>query len=297
MRSCRLMVWSVWCAVMLTRLESAVLAQAPVDQSSLAQPAGPIDSMLASVGIDQRLGEQVPLDLEFRDEAGETVRLADLMHGRPVVLSLVYYQCPMLCGEVLNGLLKSSQAVPFVIGKDYDVLTVSFDPRETPELAAHKKAAFVKRYRRPGAEQGWHFLVGDAVPIERLAASVGFRYRFDEASNQFAHGAGIVVLTPEGQMSRYFYGIDYPPTNLRLALVESAAGKIGSPVDQFLLLCFHYDPATGRYGLAISRLLKSSGVATLLVLGTFLALMIRRERRMPRLMPLAPRPASEDAFR
>ena len=155
----------------------------------------------------------------------------------------------------------------------------------------------MKRYRRPGAEEGWHFLVGDAPAIERLAESVGFRYRYDEASNQFAHGAGIVVLTPEGQVSRYFYGIDYPPASLRLALVESAAGKIGSPVDQFLLLCFHYDPATGRYGLAIARLLKWSGCATLLVLGTYLLLMIRRERRMPRLMPLAPQQAAEDAFR
>jgi protein SCO1 len=186
--------------------------------------------------------------------------------------------------------------VQFVIGKDYDVLTVSFDPQETPALAKDKKAAFVKRYRRAGAEEGWHFLVGDAPSIERLAASVGFRYRYDEPSNQFAHGAGIVILTPEGQVSRYFYGIDYPPTNLRLALVESAAGKIGTPVDQFLLLCFHYDPATGRYGFAIARLIKLSGCVTLLVLGTFLLLMFRRERRMPRLMPLAPRPAAEDSL-
>jgi protein SCO1/2 len=295
MKSCRSILWVFFCALLLA-LESAAPAQSPVDQTSLAQVAGPIDSMLNSVGIDQRLGAQVPLDLEFRDEQGQTVRLADLMHGRPVVLSLVYYRCPMLCGEVLNGLLKSSQAVPFVIGQDYDVLTVSFDPQETPALARDKKAAFVKRYRRPGAEQGWHFLVGDQAPIEQLAASVGFRYRYDEPSNQFAHGAGIVVLTPEGQVSRYFYGIDYPPTNLRLALVESAAGKIGSPVDQFLLLCFHYDPATGRYGLAIARLLKWSGCATLLVLGTYLLLMYRRERRMPRLVPLAPQQAAEDLF-
>jgi len=296
MRFCRSIVWLVFVALLVSRLESSAGAQSPVDQTSLAEVAGPIDSMLKNVGIDQRLGAQVPLELEFRDEEGQTVRLADLMHGRPVVLSLVYYRCPMLCGEVLNGLLKSSQAVQFVIGKDYDVLTVSFDPQETPALAKDKKAAFVKRYRRPGAEQGWHFLVGDPTPIEQLAASVGFRYRYDEASNQFAHGAGIVVLTPDGKVSRYFYGIDYPPTSLRLALVESAAGKIGSPVDQFLLLCFHYDPATGRYGLAIARLLKISGCATLLVLGTFLLVMFRRERRMPRLMPLAPRPAAEDLF-
>jgi protein SCO1/2 len=296
MRVCRSIVWLVFVALLVSRLEPSARAQSPVDQTSLAEVAGPIDSMLKNVGIDQRLGAQVPLELEFRDEEGQTVRLADLMHGRPVVLSLVYYRCPMLCGEVLNGLLKSSQAVQFVIGKDYDVLTVSFDPQETPALAKDKKAAFVKRYRRPGAEQGWHFLVGDQRPIEQLAASVGFRYRYDEPSNQFAHGAGIVVLTPDGKVSRYFYGIDYPPTSLRLALVESAAGKIGSPVDQFLLLCFHYDPATGRYGLAIARLLKISGCATLLVLGTFLLVMFRRERRMPRLMPLAPRPAAEDLF-
>ena len=160
--------------------ESPAAGQSAVDQTSLAQVAGPIDSMLNDVGIDQRLGAQVPLELEFRDEKGQTVRLADLMHGRPVVLSLVYYRCPMLCGEVLNGLLKSSQAVQFVIGKDYDVLTVSFDPEETPALAAEKKAAFVSRYRRPGAEQGWHFLVGDAPRSSNWPQSVGFRYRYDE---------------------------------------------------------------------------------------------------------------------
>ncbi len=179
----RFPIWMIclpWCTV--------ALAQSPVDQSALAKPARPIDnSLLTSVGIDQRLGTQIPLDLEFRDEQGKTVRLADLLHGKPIVLSLVYYRCPLLCGEVLNGLLKSSQAVPYVIGQDYDVWTVSFDPEETPQLAAQKKANFVHKYRRPGAEEGWHFLVGDAVPIERLAASVGFRYRYDEPSKQFAH--------------------------------------------------------------------------------------------------------------
>lgn len=297
MRLWPLILRLVFCAGLLAQVESSAVAQSPVDQTSQAQAAGPVDRMLDGVGIDQRLGAQVPLDLEFRDETGKTIRLADLMRGRPVVLSLVYYRCPMLCGEVLNGLLKSSQAVPFVIGNEYDMFTVSFDPQETSALAAEKKSVFVKRYRRPGAEQGWHFLVGDAPSIESLATSVGFRYRYDDSSNQFAHGAGIVVLTPEGKVSRYFYGIEYPPNDLRLALVESAAGKIGSPVDQFLLLCFHYDPATGRYGLAIARLLTWSGGATLLALGTFLVVMFRRERRMPRLMPLAPQPVEGDSFR
>ncbi len=257
-----------------------------------AQTPGPMGSILKNVGIDQRLGAEVPLDAEFRDEKGNTIRLGDLLRGKPVVLALVYYRCPMLCGEVLNGLLKTSQAVPYVIGQDYDVWTVSFDPEETPELAAQKKSAFVKKYRRPGAEEGWHFLVGDAAPIEQLAEAVGFRYRYDEASKQYAHGAGIVVLTPDGHVSRYFYGIEYPPTDMRLALVESGQGKVGSPVDQFLLLCFHYDPATGRYGLAISRLIKASGILTLVSLGTFWFFMIRRERRMPRLTPLMPEPGS-----
>jgi protein SCO1 len=254
------------------------------------QAAAPIGGWLKDVGIEQRLGAEVPLDLEFRDEQGKTIRLRDLLHGKPVVLSLVYYRCPLLCGEVLNGFLKTSQAVPYVIGQDYDVWTVSFDPEETPELAAQKKAAFVGKYRRPGAEQGWHFLVGDAEPITQLAESVGFHYRYDEPSKQFAHGAGIVVLTPDGHVSRYFYGIEYPPTDLRLALVESGQGKVGSRVDQFLLLCFHYDPTTGRYGLAISRLIKASGLLTLLALGTFWFFMIRRERRMPRLTQLGAEP-------
>jgi protein SCO1/2 len=266
--------------VLLACLAAGVAAQSP-------------SSILPQVRLDQNLDAQLPLDLEFRDEAGKSVRLGDYFSTRPVVLTLVYYRCPMLCNEVLSGLLKTSQAVPFVIGHEYDVLTISIDPSETSELAAQKKESYVRKYRRAGADAGWHFLVGDQESIDRVTKAVGFRYRYDPASGQFAHAAGIVVLTPAGRLSRYFYGIDYPPGDLRLALVESSAGKIGSPVDQILLLCFHYDPATGKYGLIIARAIQLAGLATLLVLGTFLTVMFRRERRLSRLVRQAGAPAGE----
>ena len=212
------------------------------------------------------------------------MRLGDFFGERPVILTLVYYRCPLLCNQVLNGLLKSSQGIPLVIGQDYDVVTVSFDERESPELAAEKKAGYVAKYRRAGAASGWHFLTGRKASIAALTAAVGFSYRYDEASDQFAHASGILVLTPGGRISRYFYGIDYLPRDLRLGLVESAAGRIGSPVDRILLLCYHYDPLTGRYGLAIARLLRFGGLATLAALGSFLFVQFRRERRLTRLV-------------
>ena len=264
--------------------------------SAAAEPPGQAPGILRGVGIDQRLGDSVPLDLEFRNEAGGRVRLGDYFGSRPVVLTLVYYRCPLLCNQVLNGVLKSSQAIPLAIGKDYDVVTVSFDDRESSALAGEKKAGYVAKYRRDGAAEGWHFLTGDKASIEVLTAAVGFSYRYDADSDQFAHASGIMVLTPEGRLSRYFYGIDYSPQDLRLGLVESASNHIGSPVDRILLLCYHYDPLTGRYGLAIARLLRVAGVATLAGLGTFLVVMIRRERRLVRLTaPPAALPAAPGA--
>jgi len=239
----------------------------------------PVETIVQNVGIDQRLNTQLPLDLKFKDETGRDVQLREYFNKKPVVLTLVYYQCPMLCTQVLNGFLKSSQAIKFQIGDDYDVVTVSFDPRETPDLAAAKKKIYVRSYRRPGAEEGWHFLTGDQKSIETLAAAVGYRYKFDERSQQYAHGSGIIVLTPDGRTSRYLYGIDYHPNDLRLALVESAAGKIGSPVDQILLLCFHYDPRTGKYGLLISRVLQFFGSLTAIALGSAVWVMRRQERQ------------------
>lgn len=235
--------------------------------------------MVSRVGIDQKLGAQVALELTLRDEHGRTVRLGDYFHSQPVVLTLVYFRCPMLCNQVLNGVLKTSQAVPLEMGRDYQVISVSIDPKETPEMAADKKEQYVKRYRRGGAADGWHFLTADQATIDSIAETVGFRYQYDPRTDQYAHGSGIMVLTPDGHLSRYLYGIDYHPTDLRLALVESSAGSIGSPVEQFLLLCYHYDPATGKYGFLIHRVIQLAGSATVLGLGVFLVRMYRQERQ------------------
>ncbi len=249
-------------------------------------PAGstPSADLLRDVGIEQHLDAELPLDAVFRDETGHEVKLGDYFGDQPVVVALVYYRCPMLCTQVLNGFLKSSQAVPLEIGRDYQVVTVSFDPRETPELAAEKKASYVRAYRRDSAAQGWHFLTGNRKSIDRLTEAVGFNYRFDPKSDQFAHASGIVLATPDGRLSRYFYGIEYSPDDLRLGLVEASTGRIGLLVDQVLLLCFHYDPLTGKYGLVIADALRMAGVLTVILLGSFLIVMYRRERRRPQLL-------------
>jgi protein SCO1/2 len=260
---------------------SHVRAQRPFAASEYHTPAdqGQVAAMVSQIGIDQQLGKQLPLDLDLRDESGKTVSLGKFFHQKPVVLLLVYYRCPMLCTQVLNGFLKSSQAVKLTIGRDFEVVTVSFDPRETAELAAEKKAAYVRAYRREGAESGWHFLTGSEDSIKRLTESVGFRYRYDARSDQFAHASGIVVATPQGKLSRYLYGIEYEPTNLRLALVESGENRIGSAVDKVLLLCFHYDPLTGKYGVVIANVIKAAGSLTVLFIGGLLISMYRLERR------------------
>jgi protein SCO1/2 len=247
--------------------------------TAAAQQRIAVKDLARRIGLDQRLGEQVPLDLTFKNARGETIRLADLVHDRPVILSLVYFRCPMLCTQVLNGVLKTSQSLSLDLGDDYDIISVSIDPRETSEQAAKKKERYVASYRRDGADRGWHFLTGEQTQIERLAAAVGYRYEYDPRSDQYAHPSGIVVLTPTGRIARYYYGIDYPPRDVRLGLVESSAGSIGTPVDQILLLCFHYDPATGKYGLVISRVLQAAGTATALALGGYLLAMYRIERR------------------
>jgi len=241
----------------------------------LAEDARP--PLLRSVGIDQRLDAQLPLDLALRDETGRIVPLREYLGRKPVILTLVYYRCPMLCTQVLNGLVASLKVLPFDVGNQFDVLTVSFDPRETPALAAAKKAATLERYPRPGAAQGWHFLTGDETSLARLTAAVGFRYAYDPALGQYAHASAIVVLTPEGRISRYFYGVEYSPRDLRLGLVEASANRIGSPIDQVLLFCYHYDPATGKYGALVMNLVRAGGAVTVLVLGTLLVLMRRRD--------------------
>lgn len=226
-----------------------------------------LPQQLQTVGIDQKLGEQLPLDAEFKNENGEIVKLASLFNQKkPVVLALVYYECPMLCNEVLNGLTGSLKGIGFDAGKDFDVVAISFDARENdkPDLAKNKRASYLRRYERAGAENGWHFLTGTQGEIDRVTQAVGFKYQFDEKTNQFAHAGGVMVVTPDGKMSRYLYGIDYAPKDLKFALMESSEGKIGNVADQLFLYCFHYDPANGKYGLAILRAMRLAAVATVL---------------------------------
>jgi protein SCO1/2 len=247
--------------------------------ASSALPAGQRPAALRDVGYDQRLGERVPLDLALRDETGAAVRLGDVLGGRPAVLSLVYYECPMLCTLTLNGLVGALRAVPFEPGRDFSLVTVSFDARERPEQALLRKRAYLARYKKPGAEKGWRFLTGDAEPLQRLTQAVGFRYAWDAETRQFAHPAGVVVLTPEGRIARYLYGVEYAPKDLRLGIVEASQGRVGSPVDRLLLYCYQYDPTRGRYGAVVMRIVRTAGVLTVVALGGFVALALRRERR------------------
>jgi len=246
--------------------------------AAFAQPAQERPRILRDVGYDQRLGEQVPLDLVFRDESGRDVPLRSLFRGKPVVLSLVYYECPMLCTLTLNGLQSALSVLSFDVGREFDVVTVSFEPKETPALAAASKKAYLARYRRPGAAEGWHFLTGGAEAIGALTGAVGFRYAWDAETRQYAHPAGLVVLTPEGRIARYMYGMEYAPRDLRLALVEASQRRIGNPVDAVLLYCYQYDPMRGRYAASIMRLVRLGGILTVLALGGFILASLRRER-------------------
>jgi protein SCO1/2 len=247
--------------------------------ASLAETHEVRPALLRNVGLEQRLYAQLPLALEFRDETGKAVQLGEYFSAKPVILILDYYQCPRLCPLVLDGLLASLHMLVLTVGEQFDVLTVSIDPRDTPAVAAAKKAHYLGRYGRPGAASGWHFLTGEAEAIQRLASAVGFQYTYDAAQDQFAHAAGIVIATPQGTLARYFYGINYAPRELRLGLLEAAANTIGSPVDQLLLFCYHYDPATGKYGLAIMNIIRLAGLVTVLGLGLLMGVMFRRDRR------------------
>jgi protein SCO1/2 len=248
----------------------------------MSPPANVRPPRLENVGIEQRLDSQVPPDLAFRDETGGAVKLGDYFGKKPLILNLVYYNCTMLCGEALAGLSSAMRLVKFDVGKEFDVITVSFDPRETPEIAAAKKKDYVKRYGRSGADVGWHFLTGPAESVNALTKAVGFQYQYDPKINQFAHATAIMVLTPEGRISRYFYGVDFPPKDLRMGLVEASQGKIGNPIDAVLLYCYHYDPATGKYGAVIANILRLTAAATILILGGFIFIMLRMERSLSR---------------
>jgi protein SCO1/2 len=269
----------------VTRLLAAVLAFAAVAPAQIyAPPDAPVyapSRLLQKVGINQKMGAQVPLDLPFMDESGADVTLRQYF-GKPVILALVYYQCPSLCNMVLNGVLRSLKQVDLPDGDGYKVLAVSFDPRETPDMAAAKKENYLKDYKRPGAERNWHFLTGPETSSKALADAVGFRYVYDSMTNQYAHSSAIMVLTPDGRVARYFYGIEYPSRDVRLALVEASNERIGTPTDQVLLYCFHYDPTTGKYGLVVMNVLRLAGLLTLAILAAFMIVMFRREfRRAP----------------
>jgi protein SCO1 len=241
-----------------------------------------LPAALQGVGIQQKLDQQVPINLTFRDEAGREIPLSTFFHGKPVLLALVYYRCPMLCTQILNGVASSLRAVSFDPGKDFEVVSVSFDPKDTPELASAKKLSYLRRYDRPGTANGWHFLTGDPANIKALTDAVGFHYKYDAASDQFAHASGIMILTPEGRISRYFYGVEFAPRDVRLGLVEASANKIGNPVDEALLFCFHYDPKTGKYGAIAINLLRAAGGGFALIAGTILFFAWRREIRAGR---------------
>jgi len=252
----------------------------PMSGGIMSPPVNQRPPNLEFVGIEQHLNAEVPADLEFKDELGNPVKLGDYFHaGKPVILNLGYYQCPMLCGEVLQGLVGSLKVLTFNLDQDYEVVTVSFDPRETTEMAAEKKRDIMKRYGRPGRENGWHFLTGKAEQINALTKAVGYQYQFDTKTEQYAHATAIVVLTPDRHVSGYFYGVEFSPKDLRLGLVQASQGKIGNLADQVLLYCYHYDPRTGKYGAIISNVLRLAGVATMLILGAFVFIMYRAESR------------------
>src|SRR5438093_862153 len=255
--------------------QKAGVVHIPIERAMqiVAQPANQRPPGLANVGIEQHLNQQIPQDLTFRDESGKTVRLGDYFGKRPMILNLVYYNCPMLCGEVLSGLTSTLRVLKFDLGREFDVITVSFDPRETPQIAAEKKKQYLERYGRKGAEQGWHFLTGQQDAIAALTKSAGFQYEYDAKTNQFAHTTAIMVLTPKGKIAQYYYGVEYAPKDLRLGLIEASQNKIGNLVDQVLLYCYHYDPTTGKYGAIIARVLQLSGLATVLALGVLMTIL------------------------
>ena len=266
--------------LLLASAASGAWAQAGPKEGLGEVTANQKPAILTNVGIDQHLNAQIPLDLNFVDENGQPVQLRQYFGQKPVIITMVYFQCPMLCSQVLSGLTFTLNGMSnFNVGQEFNVLTVSFDPRDTPQAARENKERYLKRYRRSGSDQGWHFLTGKKDQIDTLAQALGFRYVWDQENQQFAHGSGIMLLTPDGHIAQYYYGIEYDPRNVRLGLVEASKGKIGTIVDQILLYCYHYDPRQGKYGAAVFNILRASALATVLVLGGFMLLMFRRERR------------------
>lgn len=255
-------------------------AQGFYRQPEVKTPSSQQVDIIKDVDFEQRLDAQLPLDATFRDETGRTVQLGEYFHhDKPVVLALVYYECPMLCTQVLNGMVTSLKVLRYSAGHDFDVVALSFNPKEGPGLASAKKAAYVDEYGRPGSEHGFHFLTGDPDSIERVTNAVGFKYKYDPRILQYAHAAGLTVLTPEGRVSRYFYGIEFAPRDVQFGLMDASKLKIGTITEKITFLCYHYDPASGKYGLIVTRLLQAGGLLTLAAMGTFWFVMLRRERR------------------
>jgi protein SCO1 len=265
-------------AIALVGIFVMLAANAVRAQDLFVQNPGGKPEVLKNVGLDQKLNAQVPLDLTFKDEHGGSVTLGQLLQGKPAILTMVYYKCPMLCTEVLNATLNSLKEVPLEIGKDFNVITVSIDPSEKPVLAEAKQIMYSGLYGRRGGVHGWHFLTGNEEQIQKLAAAVGFRFVYDKESSQFAHASGIMVMTPEGRLSRYFYGLKYPPRDVRLALVEAGEGKIGSTVDEILLFCFHYDPVTGKYAVTILNVVRAAGALSALAIALMIFIFARQEK-------------------
>jgi protein SCO1/2 len=254
---------------------AAILLAAPASRAQVTMNL----PILREVSISQNLNAQVPADLAFRDEDGSPVRLGDFFGRKPIVLSLVYFDCPALCTEVLNGQLHTMRAISLDLGKDFEAVTVSFEPKDTSALAKAKRDVYAGQYGRPGAAEHWHFLTGEAQSINALTQAVGFHYAYDSGARQYAHAAAIMVLTPDGHMSRYFYGVQFSARDLRLGLVEASQGKIGTPTDHALLFCYQYDPVTGKYGLIVMNVVRAGGALTLLALGLFMFVMFRRDRQ------------------
>lgn len=248
------------------------------NQPRAGTPASELPAQLKDITFEQRLNETLPLDARFKDETGRSVALGDYFTGnKPVVFAFVYYQCPMLCSQVMNGISSALKAVPFAPGKDFDVVLVSFDPRDTPAAATEKKRAHLEYWGAQASAGAWHFLTGEESSIRRVTSAAGFNYRWDAATGQFAHVSAVLVVTPDGRLSRYFYGVEYSPKELRMALVESGEGRVGSMMDELLLYCYHYDPSAGRYGVIVMNLVRLGGVLTVGFMAGFILLMRRRE--------------------
>lgn len=268
---------SITAIATLLALSSAAAAQTIPD--NVGKSSSGLPAQLQNVGFEPQLNAQLPLDVNFRDESGRDVQLREYFGRKPVVLALVYYGCPMLCNQVEMGVVGSLKMLSFNPSRDYEVLFVSFDPRETPDMAAKKKAAALSRFGRPETAAGWHFLTGKEEAIHAVAAAANFRYAFDEKHNLFAHASGIMLLTPDGRISRYFYGVEYPSRDVRLGLVDASAGKIGTPIDHLLLFCFQYNPETARYSATVLRIVRLGGILTILTIVVGLLIFRRRDVR------------------